>query len=64
MLKYLLLQVAHTAVRHTGTIAGNLMLKHKHNWFPSDVFALLEGSGAKLVIKSIPTTMGHNNEHT
>ena len=55
--------MAHTAVRHTGTIAGNLMLKHKHNWFPSDVFCLLEASGAKLVVKSVPTSLGHNNEH-
>ena len=45
-------KVAHTGVRHNGTIAGNLMLKHQNNWFPSDVFCLLEGSGAQIVVRS------------
>ncbi|XP_045464415.1 indole-3-acetaldehyde oxidase-like [Harmonia axyridis] len=42
--------VAHVAVRNIGTIAGNLMLKHLHNEFPSDIFLLLETFGARLVI--------------
>ena len=32
-----------------GTIAGNLMLKHAHNDFPSDIFTLLEAVGAAIV---------------
>jgi xanthine dehydrogenase/oxidase len=32
-----------------GTLAGNLMLKHAHNDFPSDVFVLLEGIGASII---------------
>jgi xanthine dehydrogenase/oxidase len=43
------LQVANTGVRHMGTLAGNLMLKHAHNDFPSDVFVLLEAVGASIV---------------
>lgn len=38
--------VAHIPVRNIGTIAGNLMIKHQHNEFPSDVFLLLETAGA------------------
>ena len=45
-------QVANTGVRNIGTIAGNLMLKHGHNDFPSDIFILLEAVKAKVVIKS------------
>jgi len=33
-----------------GTWSGNLMLKHAHRDFPSDVFLLLETVGAKLNI--------------
>jgi len=32
-----------------GTVAGNLMMKHAHNDFPSDVFVLLEAVGAHIV---------------
>ncbi|KAJ2948180.1 hypothetical protein O0L34_g9988 [Tuta absoluta] len=42
--------VAHIAVRNLGSIAGNLMLKHQHNSFPSDVFLLFETIGAQLTI--------------
>jgi len=35
-----------------GTIAGNLMMKHAHNDFPSDVFVLLEAVGAQIVTVS------------
>lgn len=33
-----------------GTIAGNLMIKHAHREFPSDIFLTLEALGAKLSI--------------
>ena len=33
-----------------GSWAGNLMLKHKHPEFPSDMFVLLETVGAKIYI--------------
>lgn len=33
-----------------GTLAGNLSLKYAHNEFPSDIFLILEGCGAKLTI--------------
>ncbi|XP_013161894.1 PREDICTED: xanthine dehydrogenase-like [Papilio xuthus] len=42
--------VAHNAVRNIGTIAGNLMIKHKHHEFPSDLFLLFETVGAQLTI--------------
>ena len=45
-------QVANTAVRNTGTIAGNLMLKHAHQYFPSDLFLMLETIGANIVVAS------------
>jgi len=42
--------VASTAVRETGSIGGNLMLKHGNPEFQSDVFNLLEVVGAKITI--------------
>lgn len=33
-----------------GTIAGNLMIKHTHNSFSSDIFLLLETVGAQLTL--------------
>ncbi|KAJ8967053.1 hypothetical protein NQ317_000045 [Molorchus minor] len=42
--------VANLPVRNIGTIAGNLMLKHKHNDFPSDIFLLLETYEAVIFI--------------
>ncbi|XP_031766920.2 aldehyde oxidase 1-like [Galleria mellonella] len=42
--------VAHISVRNLGSIAGNLMIKHQHNEFPSDIFLLLETVGAQLTI--------------
>ena len=44
--------MANTAVRNTGTIAGNLMLKHAHQYFPSDLFLMLETIGANIVVAS------------
>ena len=35
-------------MRNIGSIAGNFMLKHNHNDFPSDVFTLLEAANAQL----------------
>ena len=45
-----LLVVANTPVRNAGSWAGNLMLKHAHNEFPSDVFLLLAAAGGRLQI--------------
>ncbi|XP_063828756.1 uncharacterized protein LOC135078111 [Ostrinia nubilalis] len=42
--------VAHIPVRNLGTIAGNLMTKHKHRSFASDVFLLLETVDAYVTI--------------
>ncbi|XP_063625275.1 xanthine dehydrogenase/oxidase-like [Cydia splendana] len=42
--------VAHIPVRNLGSVAGNLMIKHKHNEFQSDVFLLLETIGAYMTI--------------
>ncbi|RZF35840.1 hypothetical protein LSTR_LSTR008946 [Laodelphax striatellus] len=42
--------VANVPVRNTGTIAGNLMIKHQHREFPSDIFLILETIGATLTI--------------
>jgi len=42
--------VASTAVREIGSLAGNLMLKHTHPQFQSDVFNLLEVVGAKITV--------------
>ncbi|KOB78981.1 Antennal aldehyde oxidase, partial [Operophtera brumata] len=41
-----LLKVAHIPVRNIGTLAGNLVLKHQHPDFQSDIFILLECVGA------------------
>jgi xanthine dehydrogenase/oxidase len=41
----------------TGTIAGNLAMKHEHNEFPSDMYLMLETVGATLNI-------GEFNYHT
>uniref|UniRef100_A0A182PHL5 Indole-3-acetaldehyde oxidase n=1 Tax=Anopheles epiroticus TaxID=199890 RepID=A0A182PHL5_9DIPT len=45
-------KVANQPVRNVGTIGGNLMLKHQHPEFPSDLFLLLESVGAKLTVMS------------
>ncbi|XP_063842770.1 uncharacterized protein LOC135090214 isoform X1 [Scylla paramamosain] len=42
--------VANTATRNVGSIAGNLMLKHQHPEFPSDIFLTLLGAGASLTL--------------
>ncbi|CAL8110870.1 unnamed protein product [Orchesella dallaii] len=48
-------RVAALAVRNRGSIAGNLMLKHAHREFRSDVFLLFESVKATLRIGSSPT---------
>ena len=46
-------RVANVNVRNRGTLAGNLMLKHQHHEFPSDLFVLLEALEAKLIVESL-----------
>ncbi|XP_063993360.1 uncharacterized protein LOC135171019 [Diachasmimorpha longicaudata] len=42
--------IASVPIRNIGTLAGNLMIKHQHNEFPSDLFLILETAGAKIHI--------------
>ncbi|XP_045620965.1 LOW QUALITY PROTEIN: uncharacterized protein [Procambarus clarkii] len=42
--------VANVAVRNIGSWAGNLMLKHKHREFPSDIFLTLLVADAQLTL--------------
>ncbi|XP_067011294.2 xanthine dehydrogenase/oxidase [Anabrus simplex] len=42
--------IANVPVRNVGSLAGNLMLKHQHCEFPSDLFLLLEMVGAKMTV--------------
>ncbi|GFO39127.1 aldehyde oxidase, partial [Plakobranchus ocellatus] len=42
--------VANVMVRNSGCIAGNLMIKHRHNDFPSDLFTMFEAAGAEVEI--------------
>jgi xanthine dehydrogenase/oxidase len=42
--------IANVPVRNRGTLAGNLMIKHDHNDFPSDIFLILETAGALLTV--------------
>ena len=43
-------RVANVSVRNLGTLAGNLMIKHTHREFPSDIFLVLEAVGVMLTI--------------
>ncbi|KAJ8985873.1 hypothetical protein NQ317_006247 [Molorchus minor] len=45
--------IANVPVRNAGTFAGNLMLKHRHTNFPSDIFLILETIEAQLQIVDI-----------
>ncbi|XP_052742256.1 uncharacterized protein LOC112057840 [Bicyclus anynana] len=45
--------VAQIPVRKLGTLAGNMMLKHKNNSYPSDIFLLFEAIGATITICDI-----------
>ncbi|XP_053684269.1 uncharacterized protein LOC128734228 [Sabethes cyaneus] len=49
--------IANIPVRNSGTIAGNLCLKNKHNDFPSDLYLILEAVGAKMQIVEINGTV-------
>ncbi|XP_052261039.1 uncharacterized protein LOC127865162 isoform X4 [Dreissena polymorpha] len=43
-------RIAHTNVRNAGSWAGNLMMKHKHPEFVSDMFVMLETVRAQIFI--------------
>ncbi|KAL1140403.1 hypothetical protein AAG570_000335 [Ranatra chinensis] len=45
--------IANVPVRNIGTFAGNLMMKHRHREFPSDIFLFLETVGAVLIIEEL-----------
>ena len=45
--------IANVGVRNQGTLAGNLMMKHAHPDFPSDVYICLVTVGATLMICDI-----------
>lgn len=36
-----------------GSVGGNLMIKHMHNEFPSDVFLLFDTVGAQLELRKL-----------
>ncbi|XP_076651937.1 uncharacterized protein LOC143358591 [Halictus rubicundus] len=40
--------IASVPVRNIGSLAGNLMIKHQHREFPSDLFLMLETAGAEI----------------
>ncbi|KAK4312005.1 hypothetical protein Pmani_016533 [Petrolisthes manimaculis] len=48
-------RVANVSVRNVGSWAGNLMMKHKHQEFPSDLFLTLMVCEARLVLQSADT---------
>ena len=43
-------KIASVPVRNVGTWSGNLMLTHHYDNFPSDVFTVMAGVGAKVTI--------------
>lgn len=53
--------IANVPVRNIGSIAGNLMIKHAHNEFPSDIFLILETVGTEMHILDI---YGHKRSMT
>ncbi|XP_014482532.1 PREDICTED: xanthine dehydrogenase/oxidase-like isoform X2 [Dinoponera quadriceps] len=46
--------IANVPVRNAGSIAGNLMIKHEHHEFPSDLFLMLETAGTQIHILDGP----------
>ncbi|XP_039304286.1 xanthine dehydrogenase 1 isoform X2 [Solenopsis invicta] len=46
--------IASVPVRNMGSIAGNLMIKHAHHEFPSDLFLMLETAGTQIHILEAP----------
>ena len=47
-------RIANVPVRNVGTWAGNLMLTHDNDNFPSDVFTMMAGVDAKVNIGKSP----------
>jgi len=45
--------VANVPVRNAGTVAGNLMVKHAHPEFPSDLALTLSAAGAIITVRSV-----------
>ena len=45
--------IASVGIKNQGTLAGNLMMKHAHQDFPSDVFITLTTIGAMLEIVKV-----------
>ncbi|XP_052742235.1 uncharacterized protein LOC112057841 isoform X2 [Bicyclus anynana] len=43
--------IAQIPVRKLGSLAGNIMLKHRNNAYPSDVFLVFEAIGATITIR-------------
>ena len=43
-------KIGNVPVRNIGSWAGNLMLTHSHDNFPSDVFTTMAGVGVKVTI--------------
>ncbi|CAG0914560.1 unnamed protein product [Notodromas monacha] len=43
-------RVANVPVRNSGSVGGNLMLKHAHHEFQSDLFTIFEAVGASVVL--------------
>jgi xanthine dehydrogenase/oxidase len=52
-----LLRIANVPVRNAGSWAGNLMLTHNNDNFPSDVYTIMEAAGATVTIATSPTDM-------
>lgn len=46
--------IASVPVRNIGSIAGNLMIKHAHHEFPSDLFLMLETAGTQIHVLDAP----------
>ena len=49
--------IASVGIKNQGTLAGNLMMKHAHQDFPSDVFITLTTIGAMLEIVKVKEVM-------
>ena len=45
--------IASVGIKNQGTLAGNLMMKHAHQDFPSDVFLTMTTIGAMLEIVKV-----------
>nr|XP_002120933.2 xanthine dehydrogenase/oxidase-like [Ciona intestinalis] len=50
-----ILKIAGLPVRNAASWAGNMMVKHLHREFPSDVCVLMEGAGAKVNVLNADT---------